>query len=392
MKLDRATARAWAEVDEDALLHNYRLARSLCCEKTEFICVVKANAYGLGLFRTVEMLHANGAEWFAVAAPEEALTARRAAPGAHILLLSPAEESYLPALIGQGISLTVGTKADAKRASDAAAQMGKNALVQVKLDTGLHRLGFADAASALEIRDLPGLTFEAVYSHLALRSREQSREQHALFVKIADEMEAGGLHVKMRHLVDSIGLTRFPEWQMDAVRVGAFLYGNVPPAWERFSEGKDVMQFKAKITRIGFAPKGDGVGYDDTPLERDTKVATLAVGYIDGYPRLLSQKGFVSLHGKRAPVLGRVCMDQMMIDVTDIPEAKEGDIVTLLGGEIDLREFAAWGDMNRNECLGMIGRRVPRVYLRGGKPAALDAEMDDEETPLRMPRKISDCN
>ena len=378
MNLERAMARAWAEVDEDALLHNYHLARSLCNEKTEFICVVKANAYGLGLFRTVETLHANGATWFAVAAPEEALTARRAAKNAHILLLSPAEESYLPALIQQDISLTVGTKTDALRASAAAKQVGKNALVQVKLDTGLHRLGFVDANSALEIKDIPDLTFEAIYSHLALRSREQSHQQHALFVKIADEMEAGGLHAKMRHLVDSIGLTRYPDWQMDAARVGAFLYGNVPPAWERFHEGKDVMQFKAKITRIGWAPKGDGVGYDDTPLERDTKVATMAVGYIDGYPRLLSQKGFVSLHGKRAPVLGRVCMDQMMIDITDIPEAKEGDIVTLLGGEIDLREFAAWGDMNRNECLGMIGRRVPRVYFRDGKPVAVSAEMEED--------------
>ena len=378
MKLDRAIARAWAEVDEDALLHNYHLARSLCEKNTEFICVVKANAYGLGLFRTVETLNANGASWFAVAAPEEALTARRAAKDAHILLLSPAEESYLPSLIGQGISLTVGTLTDARRASLAAQQTGKGALVQVKLDTGLHRLGFTDAASALAIKDLPMLSFEGIYSHLALRSREQSREQHALFVKITEEIEAGGLHARMHHLVDSIGLTRFPDWQMDAVRVGTFLYGNVPPAWERFSEGKDVMQFKAKITRIGWAPKGDGVGYDDTPLARDTRVATLAVGYIDGYPRLLSQKGFVSLHGKRAPVLGRVCMDQMMIDITDIPEAEEGDIVTLLGGDIDLREFAAWGDMNRNECLGMIGRRVPRVYLRGGKPVAVSAEMEED--------------
>ncbi len=377
MELDRAMARAWAEVDEDALLHNYHLARSLCSGKTEFICVVKANAYGLGLFRAVQTLHEDGARWFAVATPEEALLARRAAGDAHILLLSPAEESYLPRLIAQDISLTVGTLQDAFRASRAAEQAGRAARVQIKLDTGLHRLGFTDAAQALAIKDMPGLFFEGIYSHLALRSREQSREQHACFLRLAGEIEAGGLHAGMHHLLDSIGLTRFPEWQMDAVRVGAFLYGNIPPAWERFSQGKSVMTFKARITRIGLAPRGDGVGYDDTPLARDTRVATLAVGYIDGYPRLLSQKGFVSLHGRRAPVLGRVCMDQMMIDVTDIPDAREGDIVTLLGGEIDLREFAAWGDMNRNECLGMIGRRVPRIYFRKGQPVAIDAEMDE---------------
>ena len=377
MNLERAMGRAWAEVDEDALLHNYRLAKSLCGEKTAFICVVKANAYGLGLGRTVKTLREAGADWFAVAAPEEAYTVRRAAPDAHILLMGPAGEGELPFLIGQDISLTVGTWEDAKRASDAAEALKKHALVHVKLDTGLHRLGFTGAAEALKIKDLPGLSFEGIYSHLALRSREQSMTQEKLFTAMADEIEAGGLHARMRHLVDSIGLTRYPQWQMDAVRVGAFLYGNVPVSWERYPEGRNVVTFKARVTRVAWVQAGEGVGYDDTSLQRDTRVATLSVGYIDGYPRSLSQKGFVALHHKRAPVLGLVCMDQMMIDVTDIPEAREGDAAVLLGGEIGLREYAEWGHLNRNECIGILGRRVPRVYLREGKPVRVEAEMDE---------------
>ena len=377
MNVKRAMGRAWMEVDEDALIYNYRLAKSLCREGTAFICVVKANAYGLGLRRTAEMLHEAGATWFAVAAPEEAYIVRRAVPDAHILLMGPAGEEELPFLIKEEISLTVGTVLDAERASNAAAALHKKALVHVKLDTGLHRLGFTDTKEALKIKDLPGLTFEGIFSHLALRSQEQSIAQERQFTAFADELAAGGLRPPMRHLVDSIGLTRYPEWQMDAVRVGAFLYGNVPVSWERFSEGKNVVTFKARVTRVDWVRAGEGVGYDDTPLLRDARVATLSVGYIDGYPRCLSHKGFVALHGKRAPVLGLVCMDQMMIDVTDIPEAQAGDAVTLLGGEIDLREYAKWGDLNRNECLGIIGRRVPRVYFRDGKIVHTEAEMDE---------------
>ena len=381
MNLERAMSRAWAEVDEDALLHNYSLAKSLCREDTAFICVVKANAYGLGLRRTVQTLRQAGAEWFSVAAPEEALQARQAAPDAHILLMGPAEDSYLPALIGSGISLTVGTEQDAVQASRAALSCGQPALVHVKLDTGLHRLGFTSARDALRIRDLPGLSFEGVYSHLALRSREQSLAQIRLFTAMADEIEAGGLHAPLRHLLDSIGLTRYPEYQLNGVRVGAFLYGNVPLTWDRFSEGKNVVTFKTRVTRVAAVPAGEGVGYDDTPLSRDTVVATLPVGYIDGYPRVLSRKGFVSVRGRRAAVLGLVCMDQMMIDVTDIPDVRQGDPVTLLGGPIPLQEYAAWGQLNRNECLGILGRRVPRVYLRGGRPVQAEAEMDTEEKP-----------
>lgn len=377
MRQERAMARAWAEVDEDALKHNYALACSLCGPETQMICVVKANAYGLGLGRTVRTLTEAGASFFAVAAPEEALAVRREAKNASVLLMGPAEESYLPALIRENIFLTVGTLADGQKAARAAQAAGKPARVHVKLDTGLHRLGFADSSEALKLLSLTGLEIAGVYSHLALRSEAQSREQKRLFDRMTAELAAGGMNMTMRHLLDSIGLTRYPDWQMDAVRVGAFLYGNMPPGWERFSEGKNVLTFRTRVTRVQWVKAGEGVGYDETPLPRDTWVATLSAGYVDGYPRCLSGKGFVALHGKRAPVLGLVCMDQMMVDVTDIPETREGDTATLLGGDIDLRAYAAWGQLNRNECLALIGRRVPRVYLRAGKIAAVNAEMDD---------------
>ena len=379
MDINRATARCWALVDEDALIYNFRLARTLCRPDTALICVVKANAYGLGLARTVQTLWEAGARWFSVAAPEEALQARKAAPDARVLLMSPAEGSYLPLLIERDIDLTVGALTDAEAASRAAQAAGKTARAHVKLDTGLHRLGFTDVREALQIKDLPGLDFVGVYSHLALRSREQSIAQEALFTRMADALAQGGLRAPMRHLLDSIGLTRFPEWQMQGVRVGAFLYGNIPPKWERFAEGKNVVTLQCRVTRVAMIPSGEGVGYDDDPLPRDTRVATLSAGYIDGYPRVLSGVGEVLIRGRRAKVLGLICMDQMMVDATDIPDVCIGDAATLLGGGVTLQEYAAWGHLNRNECLGLIGRRVPRVYLRGGQAVAVSAEMDEAQ-------------
>ena len=378
MNLSRATARAWMEVNEDSLLHQYHLAKSLCKSNTAFICVVKANAYGLGLFRTVKTLAEAGADWFAVAAPEEALTVRRAAPEAHILLMGPADESYLPVLIERSISLTVGTNEDAEKASSAALKCVRTALIHIKLDTGLHRLGFKDANDVLALNQLPALEVEGIYSHLALRNREQSLEQCRQFIEMTENIKKAGMQIGMRHLLDSIGLARYPQFQLDGVRVGAFLYGNVPADWERFNESKQVIAFKAKITRIAKVEAGEGVGYDDTPLEQDTLVATISAGYVDGYPRSLSQKGFISIHGRRAPVLGLVCMDQLMADVTDIPNVKVGDTVTLLGEEINLIEYSSWGKLNKNESMALIGRRVPRIYYRDGRVDAIYAEMEEQ--------------
>lgn len=377
METDRAMSRVWLEVDEDALIYNYRLAKSLCRPETAFICVVKANAYGLGLLRVVKTLHDAGAEWFATATAEEALAVRRVLPEAHILVMGAAESAYLGRLIAADISVTVNTVEEGIAASKAAEAFGKPAKVYIKLDTGLHRLGFCSAEEALPAAQLPGLLIEGIYSHLALRSREQSQGQYALFMDIVEQLKNAGVQPKMLHLLDSIGLTRYPEWQLDAVRVGAFLYGNVPVSWERFDKGRAVAALKARVTRVAVAAKGEGVGYDDTPLERDTKVATLAAGYVDGYSRALSKKGYVLIHGQKAPVLGLVCMDQMMVDVTDIPAVRPGDTATLLGGGIPLREYAALGNLNRNESLAMIGRRVPRIYLRQGKIADIAAEMEE---------------
>ncbi|MBE5777285.1 MAG: alanine racemase [Clostridiales bacterium] len=366
MNVQAAMSRTWMEVDVDALLHNYRLAKSLCHEGVDLICVLKANAYGLGLKSVGKFLYEEGARSFAVATADEALALREALPEGSILVMGPAAECRIAELIESRITLTCGTAENARMISHVAVQMGVCAQVQIKIDTGLHRLGFTDTEEIVQAMTLPGMRFTGLYSHLALRSDEQSAGQYEAFCRIEKQLKDRGVTFEHRHLLDSIGLVWYPDWQLTGVRVGAFLYGNVPPSWERFSESRETVRLCTRVTRVDWVEKGEGIGYDEEPIPERLRVATLAAGYIDGYSRLLSGKGEVILCGKRCKVLGLVCMDQMMVDVTHVPEVREGDVALLLGGGVTLREYAAWGGLNRNECTAVIGTRVPRVYLKDG--------------------------
>ena len=361
-------ARAWLEVDLDALLANYREAKSLLRPGVEMICVLKADAYGYGAKRVAQTLYKEGVRFFAVATVPEALELTGALP-ADIRVLcmgEPAPEEF-EACISAGIRVTVGRNEALDGLSRAARRLGQKAYAHIKLDTGMHRLGFTSLDELLPALKQEGLVYEGLYSHMALRGGEQPKKQRALFEALRSRLEEAGYHFPMVHLLDSIGLVRFPDWQYDAVRVGAFLYGNVPPAYAHFERRRAVGRFCARVTRVARVPAGEGIGYDNTPRERDTVVATLAVGYVDGYARSLSGTGFVELHGRRARVLGLICMDQMMVDVTGIPGVRAGDTAILLGDGISLNELAEWGRLNRNGVTACIGPRVPRVYFRGGK-------------------------
>ena len=366
-----AKARCWAEVLEDGLIANYREALSLLKPGVKMICVLKADGYGLGAAEVGQTLWEQGARHFAVACFTEARELIAALPEAFVLVLGRTADCEMEEAVRLGLRLTAGSGEELHALSAAAGKLGLPARVHIKLDTGLHRLGFLSGEEALPYLALQDIDYEGLYSHLALRGPEQTERQCALFRQEVSFLKEKGHAFPMVHLLDSIGLVRRPEDQYDAVRAGAFLYGNVPPDYARFDRRCPTVRFCARVTRVQWVPAGEGVGYGEEPLERDTLVATLAAGYVDGYPRLLQRLGEVELNGKRARVLGRVCMDQMMVDVTDIPETVPGDTAVLLGDGISLNEFAAWGDMNRNEVTCMIGRRVPRIYLRDGRTRAV---------------------
>ncbi len=367
VSLERATARAWLEVNENALLANYHEMKSLCKPDTTMICVLKADAYGYGAQQIGKILFRAGARHFSVACIEEALELRAVLPDAWILNMGITPDVWLEAAIQQGIRLTAGSLENIRKISEAAERLKIKAFVHIKIDSGLHRLGFLHEEADQSLNYNQWIDFEGLYSHLALRSDEQSKEQYDRFWATIDAFSKKGHTFKMLHLLDSIGLVKYRAWQMNAVRIGAALYGNIPPVYEHFERRQAVGCFCARITRIEMIPADEGIGYDDTPLQQDTRVATLAVGYVDGYARSLSGIGEVEIHGKRARVLGLVCMDQMMVDVSAIPEAQPNDIAVLNGDGITLNEFAEWGHLNRNEATAMVGRRVPRIYMRDGK-------------------------
>ena len=376
MTYEEASARCWVEIDLDVIESNYATARQLCGDAVRVIPVLKANAYGLGAQRVSRLLAERGATLFAVADLDEALEIRRAC-GMDALVMGMVPRAQMARCVEAGVIATAYSVDMARALDAAAASLGLPARAHIKVDTGLHRLGLdADTAleEALEIMGLPNLRVEGLFTHLALRGREEDDRQIARLRAVAAGLRAAGQEFGLLHAGDSIGMVRYPEYRFDAVRTGAWLYGVVPyrcpcPELCRFP-----VRFMTRVVQVRRVAAGECLGYDDDhPLARDSRIATLSAGYADGYPRVNSV-GEVVVRGRRAPIAGLACMDQMTVDVTDVPEARAGDAVTLLGDGISVTECAGWTHSNRNELLTRFGRRVPRVYLRGGRVVEIAAE------------------
>lgn len=380
MTPEAARERCWLEVDLDVLEHNYRSAKEICGEGVQIIPVLKANAYGLGAAKLSRTLAALGATLFAVAEPGEAREVRRAC-GKDALVLGWIGDGQMERAVREALILTAYSPEQARCLDAAAAQAGGTARVHVKLDTGLHRLGFdpGDPEAILAACRLPHLRVEGVFTHLALREDAADAQQLARLNEIVARLRAEGIDPGLVHALDSIGMVRHPGARLDAVRIGAWLYGVTPSRYPNASgECRLPVRLMARVSQVRSVQKGEYLGYDEEhPLTSDRIVATLSAGYADGYPRV-NNTGEVLVHGRRAPVAGLVCMDQMTVDVTDIPGMREGDAVTLLGGGIPLEELSAASGRHRNDLLSGIGRRVPRIYLRGGIPEEVAADANLE--------------
>ena len=367
---EEAISRCWAEVDLTQLVTNYRNALEHLTGNTQLICVLKADAYGLGAKQVAGRLWQEGQRMFAVASYNEAAQIRSVLPESEVLVLGLCGQAQLVRAIEAGMLLTVFSEKYAQSVIEAAKLAGKPARTHVKIETGLNRIGLdpKHAADVIVHMHASGvIALEGLFTHLALRSKESDRRQLNLLTGVRDALIARGIHIPMVHALDSIGMVRYPQDHMDAVRTGAWLYGVYPRGYAHPEESRLAITVKARIAQLHRVPAGECLGYDEThPLMRESIVATLSCGYIDGYPRQNSC-GEVEICGRRAPVVGLVCMDQMMVDVTDIPEAKEGDEVILIGGSIGVDEYAEWGRLNRNESLARTGRRVPRVYIENGE-------------------------
>ena len=376
---DEAISRCWAEVDLTQLIINYRNALAHLKGGTQLICVLKADAYGLGAKAVAKRLWQEGQRLFAVASYNEAAQIRRVLPESEVLVLGLCGRAQLEKAIDAGMLLTVFSEKYAQEVIVAAKHAGTRARVHAKIETGLNRIGLdpAHAADVIENMQQSGvIALEGLFTHLALRDKASDRKQIDCLTGVRDALLERGVRIPMVHALDSIGMVRYHEDHMDAVRTGAWLYGVYPRGYAHPEESRLAITVKARIAQLHRVAAGECLGYDEThPVSRESVVATLSCGYIDGYPRLNSC-GEVEICGRRAPVVGLVCMDQMMVDVTDIPQAKEGDEVILIGGSIGVDEYAEWGRLNRNESLARTGRRVPRVYIEDGEVVGVVEAME----------------
>lgn len=368
--------RVWAQVDLKAIKANICAMKKNLNEDTKLMAVIKTDGYGHGAVPIAEMLDEESYVWgYAAATAEEAFELRENGIKKPILILGYTFAEDFERLIAEEVRLSVFSYETAKQISDVAGKMGKTAYIHIKIDTGMHRIGLMpeDCVDPVcRIAKLPNLSLEGIFTHFA-RADEEDKEnaaaQYQAFDSVLQKLEDQGITFPMRHCANSAATLELPQYQLDMVRAGITLYG----LWPSDEVKRDfplcpALSLYSHIVYIKTLEKGNAISYGGTFVtERTTRVATIPVGYGDGYPRSLSNKGYVLINGKRAPILGRVCMDQFMVDVTDIPEAKELDLVTLIGedhGErITVEELGDLSGRFNYEFVCDLGKRVPRVYL-----------------------------
>lgn len=369
-------------VSLDAVAENLEAMHRKLKPKTQMVAVVKANGYGHGAVPIARMAERYEYIWgFATATVEEAQKLRQAGIRKPILVLGYTFQEDDERLVREEIRPTVFEYETARRLSQEARRQKKVIHIHLAVDTGMRRIGFEvqkeSVREILRIRDLECLEIEGMFTHFA-RADETDRgpalmqlEKYETFRRWLRE---AGIEIPICHCSNSAAIMRVPEAYLDMVRAGITMYGIYPS--DQVEREKlplrPAMEWKAQIAYIKEIPEGTAVGYGGTYVtRRKTRVATIPVGYADGYPRSLSNKGWILIHGQKAPILGRVCMDQFMVDVTEIPQAKKLDEVTLMGRDGDMtltvEELSEQSGRFPYEFVCDVGSRVPRVYVLGGK-------------------------
>lgn len=367
----------WAEIDLDNLLCNLEGIKERVGDTAKIIGVVKADAYGHGI-EAVQLLQDEGIELFAVAFIDEAIALRQnGIDRSGIILLGHTPIENIPDLADWDIEPAVYQFDFAKALSDFCVKNQMTMSVHLKVDTGMGRIGWRwdEAVDAIEqIYKLPGIKIAGIFTHFATADEADKSFTHlqlARYGKVIKEIEKRGIHIPLKHVENSAAILDFDRTIFNGVRPGIILYGLYPSDQvmkERISL-KPVMRFKTTIVHIKTIHAGDSLGYGRAYIAKeDRRIATLPVGYADGYTRMLSGKGTeVWLHGKRAPVVGNICMDQCTIDITDIPEAQLYDEVELFGEHISADELAAKCGTINYEMVCMVNKRVPRIYCFMGE-------------------------
>lgn len=377
--------RVYASVNLDAIYDNMKNIKENTKDGTGMIAVIKTDGYGHGavpIAKTVDEL-----VWgYAVATSDEGVNLRTNGVTKPVIILGYTHESQYEKIVENDLRPAIFTFEDAKKLSDVACSESKKAKIHIKIDTGMSRIGFhPDKDSVKVISDisrLPGIEIEGIFTHFYASDetdKTSAYEQYKIFNNIISELEKQGVSIPIKHCSNSAAIIDMSDVNMDCVRVGIALYGMYPSDEVDKTKVKltPAMELKSHIICLKEVEKGVGISYGATYVTSEkTKVATVSVGYGDGYRRSLSNKGYVLIRGQKAPILGRVCMDQFMVDVTHIKDVQRGDVVTLLGKdgdmEITAEELAGMaGETFNYEIVCDIGKRIPRVFYRHGEIVAM---------------------
>lgn len=373
--------RFWAEIDINAAEKNFNIIKARLRKGTKLCCVVKANAYGHGAVYLSRLYESLGADFFAVSNVEEAMQLRNNGIKAPILILGYTPASCAALLAQNDISQSVFSYNYARELNDYARREGVKVKIHIKLDSGMGRIGFdcvhGDRSDKLiEACSMDSLSNEGIFTHFALADggesgREYTALQYQRFMSAVELLERQGISFEIKHCANSAATLDYPEYHLDMVRVGVALYGLAPSREVGGCDGLlPVMSLRSVVSMIKDIEAGDCVSYGcDFRADKKTKIATAPVGYADGYWRSSSKNGAtVLVRGKRVRIVGRICMDQLMLDVSDVKGVREGDYITLIGrdGEdtVSADELAAINGTINYEMICAIGERVPRFYIK----------------------------
>lgn len=375
MKHQDLLRETYIEINLDRIEHNIRAIREMCGPSTNIGAVVKADAYGHGAVALAPVLMENGADLLCVATLSEGIELKQHFPNYPVLLMGLTRNEYFDDVLHYHLIQTIDTFEQAAALSQSAVKHKQTAHIHIKIDTGFHRLGFLVNEESIDqieaISHLPNIVIDGIFTHLVLLDNKTNEEQFQLFLSVKETLDNRNIHIPCWHIADSIAGVDYPQYRMDGIRAGAILYG-----LKGFHKGelelRQAISFKSRINHITHIRAGEGVSYDFTwRAEKDTRIATLPFGYADGYPRNLRGKGWVTIHGKRVPIVGVICMDQCMVDLYEVPEACVGDEVIIYGdgsaNTMSIQEAALLAETNKNDIVSRLTRRPPRVYTRKGE-------------------------
>ena len=381
MRNEQDYPRVYAGINLDAVIHNLEEIHKHIQNETKVIAVVKTNAYGHGAVPIAQAIeHLKYLHGYAVATAQEGIVLRKHGIQKPILILGHSFPKEYRDILDWHLTPTVISMTMAQALSGLCVENNTELQVHVKIDTGMSRIGYQVDETAIDeifqISQLPGITIEGMFTHFAKADeidKTHVAEQYRLFEQMIQQLEEKGLNIPIKHCSNSAAIMDLPHMNMDVVRAGIILYGLLPSDEVRHEQMdlRPAMELKSKVIFVKELEAGRSISYGGTHvLTEKRKIATIPVGYGDGYPRQLSNRGYVFIRGQKAPICGRICMDQFMVDVTDIPDVQWGDDVTLIGRDgdrmITMEELGELSGRFNYEFACDIGERVPRVFYRNG--------------------------